>query len=76
MLNWLQRLNILSILLNQKRKFVFNFIAIEVKIFCNLTVKIHQFKPIQIQKSYSLSVGNISKEFTVNNMKKQCYMDI
>ena len=40
-------------------------------LFVNAT-KIYQFKAKDLEvKTYPLSLGNISKDFTINNMKKQ-----
>ena len=45
-------------------------------LFAN-TTKIYQFKPKESEiKECTLCLGNISKDFTINNMKKQDYKEL
>ena len=45
-------------------------------LFAN-TTKIYQFKPKESEiKECTLCLGNISKDFTINNMKKQNWKEV
>ena len=71
MTRWYYNNSRISILLHPKRKFSWVGITIEVALFCTWQCKNYQFKAKDSKiKPYSLCVGNISKGFPVDNMKK------
>ena len=59
-LHWQQKLNILSLHYNGSN----NFLFIDDTKICQFKVEDSEIKP------YPLCLGNISKDFTINNMKK------
>ena len=63
-----QKQNILLLLQNQEKRFILSlhYNGNNSFFFVNAT-KVYQFKA---KKSYALCLGNVSKDFEINNMKK------